>query len=58
MPSSAPSSPLVLTVLMATSRLYLGDHWLTDVVASTVLAIGVMAVVVLVDLWLRRRVDG
>jgi undecaprenyl-diphosphatase len=49
---------VVLTVLMATSRLYLGDHWLTDVVASTVLAIGVMAVVVLVDLWLRRRVDG
>ena len=52
-----PAVALVLTVLMATSRLYLGDHWLTDVVASTVLAIGVMSVVVLVDLWLRRRGD-
>ena len=46
---------LVLTVLMAASRLYLGDHWLTDVVASMVLAVGAMAVVVLVDLWVRRR---
>lgn len=36
----------VLTAAMATSRLYLGDHWLTDVVASIVLSVGVMADVV------------
>ena len=40
------------TAVMAASRLYLGDHWLTDVVASVALAGGVLALVVLVDLWL------
>lgn len=45
----------VLTVAMATSRLYLGAHWLTDVVASIVLSVGVMAGVVLLDMWIRRR---
>ncbi len=45
----------VLTVVMATSRLYLGDHWLTDVVASIVLSGGVIAGVVLLDMWMQRR---
>lgn len=43
------------TAVMAASRLYLGDHWLTDVLGSAALAVGVLALVVLVDLWLRRR---
>ncbi|NYI41287.1 phosphatase PAP2 family protein [Demequina lutea] len=46
---------VVLTSLVATSRLYLGDHWLTDVVASIVLSWGVMAVVVLLDIWIQQR---
>jgi len=46
---------LVLTVSMAISRLYLADHWLTDVLASIVLAFGVMAVVVLLDMFLQQR---
>jgi undecaprenyl-diphosphatase len=45
----------VMTALMATSRLYLGDHWLTDVVASIVLSWGVVATVVLFDLWMQHR---
>ena len=44
----------VATALMAASRLYLADHWLTDVLASTALAAGVTAVVVLVDQRWRR----
>lgn len=37
------------TALVALSRLYLGYHWLTDVVASIGLAIAVTGVVMLVD---------
>ncbi|HEY0117991.1 MAG TPA: phosphatase PAP2 family protein [Cellulomonas sp.] len=43
------------TAVMAVSRLYLGDHSLTDVLGSVALAGGVLALVVLVDLWWRRR---
>lgn len=46
------------TGVMAVSRLYLGDHWLTDVLGSVALAGGVLALVVLVDLWLRRHGPG
>lgn len=45
----------VMTAWMATSRVYLGDHWLTDVVASIVLSWGVVATVVLVDIWAQQR---
>ena len=51
----ALASALMITALMATSRLYLADHWLTDVVASTVLAFGIMAVVALLDVYLQQR---
>ena len=44
----------LVTAVMAASRIYLGDHWLTDVLGSVVLAVGVMGLVVLGDLVLRR----
>ena len=37
------------TIAVATSRLYLGYHWLTDVTASMALAVAILGVVVLVD---------
>ena len=46
---------LILTVSMAISRLYLADHWLTDVLASTALAFGVIAVVAVLDIFLQQR---
>jgi membrane-associated phospholipid phosphatase len=46
---------LAVTAAMAISRLYLADHWLTDVLASIVLAFGVMSGVVLLDILLQRR---
>lgn len=46
---------LLATVLMSASRLYLGDHWFTDVLAGAVLGVGALGVVVLADLWLRRH---
>ncbi|MBN9130545.1 MAG: phosphatase PAP2 family protein [Paenarthrobacter ureafaciens] len=39
----------VLTLLVAYSRLYLGYHWLTDVVASLGVALGVLGLAVFVD---------
>ena len=46
---------LALTALMATSRLYLGDHWLTDVLASIALSFAVVSSVILLDLRMRRE---
>ncbi|WP_284979415.1 phosphatase PAP2 family protein [Arthrobacter sp. fls2-241-R2A-200] len=40
---------LILTLLVAYSRLYLGYHWLTDVVASMGVALGVTGIAVFVD---------
>jgi membrane-associated phospholipid phosphatase len=37
------------TIAVATSRLYLGYHWLTDVTASMALALAILGVVILVD---------
>ena len=48
-------SALLITALMATSRLYLADHWLTDVLASAAMAFGVMGVVALLDIYLQHR---
>jgi membrane-associated phospholipid phosphatase len=42
---------------VAVSRLYLGYHWLTDVVASTALAGVVLGIVIMVDRWARNRVS-
>lgn len=39
----------LLTLLVACSRIYLGYHWLTDVVASLGLALGVTGIAVFVD---------
>ena len=46
---------LAATAAMAISRLYLGYHWLTDTLASTALAFGIMAVVALLDGVLQQR---
>ncbi len=46
---------LLATAVMSAARLYLGDHWLTDVLAGAALAVGVMGLVVLADMWLRRH---
>jgi membrane-associated phospholipid phosphatase len=48
------SLALALTAVMATSRLYLGKHWVTDVLASIVLSFGVVSSVILVDTWMQR----
>jgi membrane-associated phospholipid phosphatase len=47
------------TVLVALSRLYLGYHWLTDVLASLGLAVAVVGIVILADgLREARRAPG
>jgi undecaprenyl-diphosphatase len=46
---------LFAAAVMAFSRLYLADHWLTDVLASVTIASGVTAVTVLVDQWWHGR---
>ncbi|WP_347109202.1 phosphatase PAP2 family protein [Paenarthrobacter sp. S56] len=45
----AYSAAALLTLLVAYSRLYLGYHWLTDVVASIGVALGVLGLAVFVD---------
>jgi undecaprenyl-diphosphatase len=40
---------LIGTVIIALSRLYLGYHWLTDVVASLGLALIILAIVIFID---------
>ncbi|MDI2036062.1 phosphatase PAP2 family protein [Paenarthrobacter nitroguajacolicus] len=45
----AYSAAALLTLLVAYSRLYLGYHWLTDVVASIGVALGVFGLAVFVD---------
>jgi membrane-associated phospholipid phosphatase len=47
----------VVTGVVGLSRLYLGDHWLTDVCGSVALSVGVMALVVLMDV-AQARVRG
>ncbi|HUC96721.1 MAG TPA: phosphatase PAP2 family protein [Candidatus Saccharimonadales bacterium] len=43
------------TGLIALSRLYLGYHWLTDVVASVGLALIILAIVIIIDMFFTRR---
>jgi undecaprenyl-diphosphatase len=43
------------TLAVATSRLYLGYHWLTDISASITLAVAILGVVVVVDHLLPQR---
>jgi undecaprenyl-diphosphatase len=46
---AAYAGAALLTLLVAYSRLYLGYHWLTDVVASMGVALGVFGLAVFVD---------
>ena len=45
----APAAALAVTLLVAFSRVYLGYHWMSDVLASIGLGLAVTAVVVFVD---------
>lgn len=44
--------------LIATSRLYLGYHWLTDIVASIGLGFIILAVSIIVDIFVIRRLNN
>lgn len=47
---------LIGTGLIALSRLYLGYHWLTDIIASLGLGLIILAIVIIVDtIFIRRR---
>jgi len=50
------AATVVGTVLVALSRLYLGYHFLTDVVAAVGLAVAVLGVVSIIDRWHTGRV--
>jgi undecaprenyl-diphosphatase len=43
------------TGIIALTRLYLGYHWLTDVVASAGLALIILAIVIVVDVIFVKR---
>ena len=46
---------LIGTGIIALSRLYLGYHWLTDVVASLGLALIILAIVIFIDIVANKR---
>lgn len=48
---AAVSAAAVLVPVVACSRLYLGYHWLSDVLASMALAVVVLGLVMAVDTW-------
>jgi len=45
------------TGLIALSRLYLGYHWLTDVVASIGLSLMILTIVIIIDILINRNVE-
>jgi membrane-associated phospholipid phosphatase len=49
---------VVLILVAAVSRIYLGYHWATDAMASMALSLAVLGIVIGVDTWRTTRVKG
>lgn len=52
------TATIIITGMVAISRLYLGYHWLTDIVASVGLGLIILATVIIIDLIVDRHFNN